>query len=157
MCEGVPDDEIVWRLLKLQRRMNDEFERIAAEFNLTTAEAGALRRLAKPYSMRAFAAEIGCDASYVTLLTDRLEGLGFVERVADEFDRRVRQIVLTELGGRVRKELTDRVLATSPALVGLDDERRRTLVGLLRELESSVRPESDLHTGAVSEPVGTMK
>jgi DNA-binding MarR family transcriptional regulator len=134
MSDDAQGDEIVWRLLELHRRMHQEFERVAAEFELTAAEAGALRRLDRPYSMRAFALAIGCDASYVTLLTDRLDALGLVARVPDEHDRRVRQLVLTEDGKRTRQALTDRVLATSPALVGLDHERQASLIGILREL-----------------------
>jgi DNA-binding MarR family transcriptional regulator len=135
MADDAHGDEIVWRLIDLNRRMQHEFERVAAEFELTAAEAGALRRLDKPYSMRAFAEAIGCDASYVTILTDRLDALGLVERVPDEHDRRVRQLVLTENGEQMRRTLTDWVLATSPALINLDEQDRRTFVELLRGRE----------------------
>ena len=132
MGEDAHGDEIVWRLLDLHRRMHQEFERVAAEFELSAAEAGALRRLDKPYSMGAFAEAIGCDASYVTILSDRLDALGLVERVPDEHDRRVRQLVLTDKGERMRRALTDRVLATSPALTKLDEQGRREFVKFLR-------------------------
>lgn len=85
--------------------------------------------------MRAFADSIGCDASYVTILTDRLDGLGLVERVPDARDRRVRQLVLTSKGEQLRQAMTDRVLATSPAISGLSRECQETLVEILRGLE----------------------
>jgi DNA-binding MarR family transcriptional regulator len=132
MVENALGDEIVWRLLELHRRMNQEFERVAAEFELSVAEAGALRRLDKPYSMRALADVIGCDASYVTVLSDRLDALGLVDRIADEQDRRVRQLVLTDKGEQIRRALTARVLATSPALTNLDAGDQRAFVELLR-------------------------
>jgi len=132
MADDALGDEIVWRLLDLHRRMHKEFEAVAAEFDLTAADAGALRRLNQPYSMRAFADAIGCDASYVTILTDRLDALGLVERIPDVNDRRVRQLVLTEKGEQIRRAMTDRVLATSPALVDLDAKGRATFVELLR-------------------------
>ncbi len=135
MVEDALEDEIVWRLLDLHRRMHHEFERVAAEFELSAAEAGALRRLDKPYSMRALADVIGCDASYITILSDRLDALGLVERIADEQDRRVRQLVLTEKGEQIRRALTDRVLATSPALTNLDAQHQRAFVELLRGRE----------------------
>ncbi len=127
-------DEIVWRLLDLFRRMNDGFEKVATEAGLSTAEAGALRRLDKPTSMRSFAEAMRCDASYITLLTDRLEALGLVDRIPDDQDRRVKQLVLTAKGRRTRRSLTGRVLATSPALVPLDAAAREQFLELLRRL-----------------------
>jgi len=132
MVDDAHGDEIVWRLLDLNRRMHQEFERVAAEFDLSAAEAGALRRLDKPFSMRALADAIGCDASYVTILSDRLDALGLLERIPDEHDRRVRQLVLTDKGERMRLALTERVLATSPALTNLAEQERSAFVGLLR-------------------------
>lgn len=132
MGEDAIGVEIVSRLLDLHRRMTHEFERVAAEFELSAAEAGALNRLDKPYSMRAFADQIGCDASYVTILSDRLDALGLVDRVPDEHDRRVRQLVLTDKGKQMRGALTERVLATTPALTNLDADGRTAFVELLR-------------------------
>jgi DNA-binding MarR family transcriptional regulator len=129
------DDEIVWRLLDLFRRMNEGFEKVAADAGLSTAEAGALRRLDKPTSMRTVAEAMGCDASYITLLTDRLEAAGLVDRVPDERDRRIKQLVLTAKGRRVRRSLTGKVLATSPALVPLDTGEREQFLTLLRRLD----------------------
>jgi DNA-binding MarR family transcriptional regulator len=127
-------DEIVWRLLDLFQRMNEGFEKVAAESGLTMAEAGALRRLDGPVSMRMVADAMGCDASYITLLTDRFESLGLVDRVPDDRDRRVKQLVLTAKGRRVKNSLTERVLATSPALVPLNATDRAQFLDLLRRL-----------------------
>ena len=128
------DDEIVWRLLDLFRRMNEAFEKVAVDAGLSTAEAGALRRLEKPVAMRTVADAMGCDASYITLLTDRLEAQGLVDRVPDAADRRVKQLVLTAKGRRARRSLTARVLATSPALAPLDAAGREQFLKLLRRL-----------------------
>jgi DNA-binding MarR family transcriptional regulator len=133
-------DEIVWRLLNLFRRMNEVFEEVATDAGLSTAEAGVLRRLDKPASMRSFADAMGCDASYITLLTDRLEALGLVDRVPDPQDRRVKQLSLTAKGRRARRSLTKRVLATSPALVPLDAAAREQLLELLRRLGDEGTP-----------------
>lgn len=132
MAEDAQGDEIVWRLLDLHRRMRNQFEAVAAEFDLTAPDAGALRHLDRPYSMREFADAIHCDASYVTILTDRLDALGLVERIPDSNDRRVRQLVLTEKGEQTRRALTERVLETSPALVDLDADGRAAFLELLR-------------------------
>jgi len=99
------------------------------------AEAGALRRLSEPVSMREVADTMGCDASYVTMLTDGLEAQGLVDWVPDARDRRIKQLVLTAKGRRVRRSLTGKVLATSPALVPLDEAVRAQFLELLRRLD----------------------
>lgn len=133
-------DEITWRLLDLFRRMQEGFEKAAADVGLSAAEAGALRRLEHPVSMRSVADALHCDASYVTVLTDRLESLGLVERVPDEKDRRVKHLVLTEKGKRTRDDLTKRVHATSPALAQLDAAGRDELLEVLRRLSPEFDP-----------------
>ena len=135
-------EEITWRLLHLFRGMQDGFEKAAADVGLSSAEAGALRRLEHPVSMRSVAEALHCDASYVTVLTDRLASLGLVERVPDEKDRRVRQLVLTQEGRRTREELTRRLHASSPALSPLDGAGRDELLDVLRRLSPGFDPAS---------------
>ena len=78
------------------------------------------------------AGALHCDASYVTVLSDRLESLGLVERVPDPSDRRVRQLVLTKEGRRMRTRLITKVHSTSPAVANLDAAQRDQLLALLR-------------------------
>ena len=52
----------------------------------------------RPQSMRALAATMGCDASYVTSLVDTLEALGYVERRPCPDDRRVKLVQVTAEG-----------------------------------------------------------
>ncbi len=127
-------EEIIGRLLDLLRRMQDNFHSTTAEFGLSPAEGQTLHRLDAPLPMGAMAEAMHCDASYITQLTDRLETAGLVERSADPTDRRVRQLVLTDEGRRMRTQLVERVHSTSPAFRGLTDEDQATLLGLLRKL-----------------------
>ncbi len=61
-----------------------------------------------------------CDASYITVLADRLEARGLVNRAPDPDDRRVKRLVLTKRGRKVREELLTAIHETTPALAGLD-------------------------------------
>jgi DNA-binding MarR family transcriptional regulator len=68
----------------------------------------------------------------VTGISDRLEERGLVERHADPDDRRVKMLALTKEGDRVRKALTDRLMAPPPELAALAPEDQETLRDLLR-------------------------
>jgi DNA-binding MarR family transcriptional regulator len=128
------DEEVVLRLLDLFRRMRAHWESTCAAMGLTPAEGQALHRLDTPVPMRAMADTLHCDASYVTQLTDRLEGAGLVERVADPTDRRVRQLRLTPQGAIARTELIKASHLDSPALAALTEAQRDELLGILRML-----------------------
>ncbi len=133
-------EEIIGRLLDLFRRMQANFEATAISLGLTAAEAQALHHLDAPAPMRAMADSLCCDASYITVLADRLEARGLVNRVADPGDRRVKRLVLTEAGADKRRELIAATHASTPALVGLDARQRDALVGLLRSMDGSAPP-----------------
>lgn len=56
--------------------------------------------------MRDIAEAMSCDASYVTLIVDRLEAGGLATRQASTTDRRVKVITLTPAGQAVNAELS---------------------------------------------------
>ena len=82
---------------------------------ITPAESRALSSLDPEAgrSMRALADEWRCDPSNATWLVDRLESHGLARRVAREGDRRVKEVVLTAKGKRMRGDLV-RSLYTPP-------------------------------------------
>jgi len=84
-------------------------ERVAAldRLGLTPAESRALISLDPKAgrSMRSLADEWRCDPSNATWLVDRLEHQGLARRVARDGDRRVKAVVLTAKGRRIRSEL----------------------------------------------------
>lgn len=127
-------EEIIGRLLDLFHRMQTNFEVTSASLGLTAAEGQALHHLDAPAPMRAMAESLCCDASYITVLADRLEARGLVNRAADPDDRRVKRLVLTKRGRKLREELLAAIHETTPALSGLDTAQRVALVRLLRSL-----------------------
>jgi len=84
-------------------------ERVAVldRLGLTPAESRALHSLDPNAgrSMRSLADEWMCDPSNATWLVDRLEHQGLARRIAKDTDRRVKAVVLTTRGKRIRSEL----------------------------------------------------
>jgi len=98
--------------------------RFLAELGLTVNDSRALSALGQEQgrTMRSLADEWSCDASTATFIVDRLEKKGLAERRSDPADRRVRRVVLTGEGVRVRDEMLRRMYTPPPELAALDRE-----------------------------------
>jgi DNA-binding MarR family transcriptional regulator len=88
----------------------------------------------QPVPMGRLAATLGCDASNVTGLVDRLEARGLVRRQPSAEDRRVKVIQLTATGSRMRGQLLRRMTTGSCRLSRLSAADRRALVRILEAL-----------------------
>jgi MarR family transcriptional regulator, organic hydroperoxide resistance regulator len=97
------------------------------EFDLVPPHVIALQSLDEPKPMGELAKILVCDSSNVTWITDRLEERGLVERRAAEHDRRVKLLVLTPKGRRLRKELEARLSEPPAAFEALSAEDQRAL------------------------------
>ena len=126
--------ELEGLLLALTARMRLHFERVSERLELTPPQATALRRVGCGAPMRELADHMGCDASYVTGLADALEARGLIERLPDPKDRRVKQLVVTEEGSRVREALQAALLEEGPIATQLSQTEKQTLVALLSRL-----------------------
>jgi DNA-binding MarR family transcriptional regulator len=82
--------------------------------------------------MSELAAAMFCDASNITGIADRLEARGLVERVPAAHDRRVKTLVLTPEGARVRAELAQRLGEPPETLTSLSAADQRALRDILR-------------------------
>jgi DNA-binding MarR family transcriptional regulator len=118
-------------LFGLQRR---RFLIAASELDLHPAQAGALLQLSSPLPMNELALRLACDNSNVTGLIDRLEARGLVTRQPSSEDRRVKHVVLTSAGRRMRKRLMDRVGDPAPGIDRLPVAEQRQLRDLLRRV-----------------------
>jgi MarR family transcriptional regulator, organic hydroperoxide resistance regulator len=129
-------DEIAILVVEVARELAAGFARQASERGLTFSQAFLIRQLGRPLSMKAAADRMHCDASNLTGITDRLEARGLVVRRSHSTDRRVKELVLTDAGERLRDEL-DKLPPYAPRLSELSADDRATLVELLRRtLES---------------------
>ena len=106
---------------------------IQAEYGLKPPQFFALQAMDEPVPMSSVANVLRCDRSAVTWITDRLEERGYVERLADPRDRRVKLLALTDEGRRVREEIRARLAIPPEALGRLTRAEQKELRDLLRK------------------------
>ena len=86
-------------------------------------------------TMSELAERMGCEPSNATVVVDRLEGQGMLERHPHPSDRRAKQLVLTPAGTELRARLLELLSEESP-LAGLTQEERGVLHDLLQRAVS---------------------
>lgn len=126
--------EIAGLIFGVSEQTRAVFERVVQRFDLSPSQARALMKLEKPVPMRFLAQDLRCDASNVTGIVDRLESRSLVRREPAQDDRRIKMLVLTLAGQRLRKRLEDAIHAASPVMTALSSSERkvfRTLLGKL--------------------------
>jgi MarR family transcriptional regulator, organic hydroperoxide resistance regulator len=137
---------LAWdRLLDLLFKNKERFVAELSKFELNPAQAHLLRALLpeQPTPMCRLAECLGCDASNVTNLVDRLETRGLIERLADPADRRIKNIALTADGARLREQVLSRAFAPPEALTSLPEEHLNSLVTCLTYLDEAGSREAD--------------
>jgi MarR family transcriptional regulator, organic hydroperoxide resistance regulator len=125
----------VWGLFRiLYGQHRRRFLIAAAALDLHPAQAGALLQLDSPLPMTELAALLACDNSNVTGLIDRLEARGLVARQPSSEDRRVKHVVLTAAGRRLRERMLARMARPTRGFERLSPEQQRQLGDLLRQV-----------------------
>ena len=125
----------VWgRMFDFLMRTAPDRHRSLGRRGLTPNDARALSSLEREAgrTMRDLAEQWECDASNATWIVDRLERFGLAERREVPTDRRVRQVVLTARGERVRAQLLEEFHTPPAELLQLS---RKDLEVLARALE----------------------
>ena len=126
MDQPAASEEIFELVVALSRRLQGDLEAALARLDLTPPQAMLLRQLGDAMPMKDAAGRLHCDPSNVTGIVDRLEGRGLVERQSTAGDRRVKHLVLTDEGRRMRDEV-DRVVGTFSGLASLAESERDSL------------------------------
>jgi DNA-binding MarR family transcriptional regulator len=105
------------------------FPALAAEFDLSPMGLRMLYevRPGQERPMRDVAATVGCDASNITGITDRLEARGLIERRDAPGDRRVKLVALTDAGAELRGRVLERLYRPPEELLRLSREEQITL------------------------------
>jgi DNA-binding MarR family transcriptional regulator len=111
-------------------------QRVLSEAGLTPNDIRALMALdpERGRTMRALAEEWLCDASNATFIVDRLEERGLAERRSVPSDRRVKMVVLTADGNRMRGRVLERFFEPPPELVELSRADLETIRDAVRRL-----------------------
>lgn len=109
---------------------------ILSEMGLSPQQSMALSTLqpGEPMPMSSLADALHCDNSNVTGIVDRLEAHGFVRREVSAADRRVKNVVATDLGRETIRRVRDEMQATHGALDTLDENEQAALYALLERL-----------------------
>jgi DNA-binding MarR family transcriptional regulator len=137
MKRAAPPTGDAWPLLvRLFFAQRANLPPLAAALQLSPAQCHVLHLIEpdRPAAMGRLAETLACDASNVTGLVDRLESRGLVRRQPLAQDRRVKVLVLTPTGARLRALLLDRMTAPPAAFERLSLRERRALVRILRRL-----------------------
>ena len=135
--KGSPAASEAWSLIhQLFMMQRSRFLAIASELELAPAQLGALKSLepGTPVPMSRLADTLACDNSNVTGIVDRLEARGLVERRADEHDRRVKMLVVTERGAELRRRFVERMSEPPPQLAALPPAEQRALRDIMRRV-----------------------
>jgi DNA-binding MarR family transcriptional regulator len=126
-----------WQLLvRLFFAQRASLPPLAAELQLSPAQCHVLHLIEpdRPVPMGQLAETLACHASNLTGLVDRLESRGLVRRRPSAEDRRVKVLVLTPTGSRLRALLLDRMTAPPVTLQRLSLREQRALMRILTRL-----------------------
>jgi DNA-binding MarR family transcriptional regulator len=124
------------QIFELALHLRGHWTAMAAEADLTPSQAMALKHLdpAAPVPMTTLAASLSCDASNVTGIVDKLESRGLIARQTSEQDRRVKMLVVTPEGARLRARFLERLLDPPRAVLELSPDERARLCDTLGRL-----------------------
>ena len=127
--------ELVLRMMTFFVWMARHYDARFEELGLTPASARALLQLdpAAPVPTKVLAERLSCDPSNVTAFVDRLEEAGLIERRVDLNDRRVKTLVITAEGRRMRERMTILMATDVPPLQSLTMAEQRMLLSLLNK------------------------
>lgn len=125
---------VTWRhFIDLVHSQKAWMMRVIADLDITPQMAQSLLAIAENGSltMSELAGELFCDASNTTGIIDRLEARNLVKRRASATDRRVKCVVLTAVGRRLRKRIAESFEDLPPAIAALSVADQRTLREIL--------------------------
>ena len=123
--------ELLWEVMQANK---PRFMALAQELSLSPVQLHTLRIIEPGVEvpMSSLAGKLFCDASNVTGIVDRLEARDLIERRPADYDRRVKLLVLTAEGERVRAIAHEQMTQPPPEIAALPLEHKRALRDALR-------------------------
>lgn len=117
---------LIWELMQANK---PRVMALAQELGLSPVQLHTLR-LIEPgveVPMSSLAGKLFCDNSNVTGIVDRLEARDLIARRPADYDRRVKLLVLTAEGERIRAIATQQMYEPPPEIAALPIEHQRAL------------------------------
>jgi DNA-binding MarR family transcriptional regulator len=129
--------EVADCFFELMGKIVGQAEQLAQGLGVPAPFVKALHTLDCPMAMKELGKRMHCDPSFVTLVTDMLEKRGLARREPHPADRRVKNIVLTEDGLELKRQVEAELTARMPWNQALSDEERSQLLALIRKMLSA--------------------
>ena len=107
---------------------------MAPGFGVSPTDLLALFKLDDGVPMKELASRLGCDASFVTVVTDALEKRGLVRREPSQRDRRVKNLRITPEGVAAKERLINEIGSRMPWNTRLDADERCCFLALLKKM-----------------------
>jgi DNA-binding MarR family transcriptional regulator len=127
------DSEILDAMAELSESLLATGERIARRLGVPAFCLKALHLLGAPMAMRDLGRKMHCDPSFVTSIADLLEKRGLARREAGTADRRIKNLVLTSAGTKLRDQAQCEFMSNVP-WHSFDDDERVCLLTLIRKM-----------------------
>jgi MarR family 2-MHQ and catechol resistance regulon transcriptional repressor len=128
----------LWLVLwKAFRSVEAHAHRHIAELDMCLSDFGVLEVLLHkgPLNIKDLGAKVMLTSGSMTAAVDRLASRGWIERTAEEGDRRIRIVRLTKAGmALIRDTFEDHKQVMERAVSGVEKKDRPVLIGLLRQL-----------------------
>ena len=151
MVQPSGDSCRAWQLLvRFFFAQREHLPTLGGELELSPIQCHVLHLLepGRPLPMGRLAGMLGCHASNVTGLVDRLEARGVLQRRPSADDRRIKVLDLTPEGSRLRAQMLRRMTTGARPISRLTVGQQRTLVKILEVL---VDDSSSCDTGRTAE------
>ena len=126
--------EVAGCFFELIGRIVGQAEQLAQGLGIPAPFIKALHTLDCPMAMKELGKRMHCDPSFVTLVTDMLEKRGLARREPHLVDRRVKNVVLTDDGLALKRQIETEITARMPWNKALSDDERTQLLALLRKM-----------------------
>jgi MarR family transcriptional regulator, organic hydroperoxide resistance regulator len=134
-------------VVELTTRVFGHAERLAQRLSIPTICMKALTTLDNPMAMKELGKRMHCDPSFVTSVADMLEKRGLARREAHPDDRRIKNLVLTGTGSKLKRRLEAELSARMPWSRGLTDDEREQLLALIRKMLRADAQATDTEPG----------
>lgn len=133
---------LAFLLMEAARLQRTVFDRRVRKLGFTRTQWLALRRVGDQpgVSQSELAELLEVEKATAGRIIDKLEKFGWLERRADDADRRVKRIYMTELGLRIHGEITPLAEAmVEEELSGLNRKEREMLTDLLLNVKQRLQ------------------